>query len=173
VSQCVAKQGPTAADRQSRSRDELCHGSDGAFGGRRRPTWVGQQHFDHGHSSGGKAGAVMVTVTVSGHSGSLTMGSPIPLRPTVSGVSPNSGSTAGGNSSHDHRDKLRHGSYRDGWRNGATSVVVGERNANHGHDPAGSAGAVTVTVTNLGRTEREPSQRVTSWHRGLRARLPI
>jgi len=56
----------------------------------------------------------------------------------------------GRNSSHDHRDKLRHGSYRDGWRNGGDerSGVSGTQIT--ATTPAGSAGQWTVTVTNLG-----------------------
>ena len=44
----------------------------------------------------GSAGAVTVTVTVSGQSGSLTNGFTYVGVPTVSSVSPNTGSTAGG-----------------------------------------------------------------------------
>src|ERR1019366_6849182 len=44
----------------------------------------------------GRAGAVTVTVTVNGQSGSLTNGFSYVVPPTVSSVSPNSGSTAGG-----------------------------------------------------------------------------
>ena len=42
------------------------------------------------------AGAVTVTVTVSGQSANLTNGYTYVAPPTVSGVSPNSGTTAGG-----------------------------------------------------------------------------
>ena len=41
----------------------------------------------------GSAGAVTVTVTVNGQSGSLTNGFTYVVPPTVSSVSPNSGST--------------------------------------------------------------------------------
>jgi len=44
----------------------------------------------------GSAGAVTVTVTVSGQSGSLASGFTYALAPTVTSVSPNSGSTLGG-----------------------------------------------------------------------------
>src|SRR5208282_1987703 len=44
----------------------------------------------------GSAGAVTVTVTVNGQSGSLTNGFTYVVPPTVSSVSPSSGTTAGG-----------------------------------------------------------------------------
>jgi len=43
--------------------------------------------------------------------------------------------------------------------NGGDERSGGERNANHGHDPAGSAGQCSYSDES-GRTEREPSQRV-------------
>ncbi len=55
--------------------DELCGGSDGevwSHGSDQRGG--GEQHIDHGHNAGGCAGAVTVTVTVNGQSGSLTNG---------------------------------------------------------------------------------------------------
>ena len=46
----------------------------------------------------GSAGAVTVAVTVSGQSGSLANGFTYVAAPTVTSVSPNTGSTAGGTS---------------------------------------------------------------------------
>ena len=57
----------------------------------------------------GSAGAVTVTVTVSGQSGSLASGFTYALAPTVTSVSPNSGSTLGGTAEMCIRDSVVRG----------------------------------------------------------------
>ena len=98
----------------------------------------------------GSAGAVTVTVTVSGHSGSLTNGFTYAVAPTVSGVSPNSGSTAGGTAVTITGTNFATGATVTVGGAAATSVVVVSGTQITATTPAGSAGAVTVTVTNLG-----------------------
>ena len=69
-------------------RDELCDGSHGDVwecGGDQRGG--GERDADHGDNAGGTAGAVTVTVTVSGQSGSLSNGFTYSAPPTVSSVS--------------------------------------------------------------------------------------
>ena len=108
----------------------------------------------------GSAGAVTVTVTVNGQSGSLTNGFTYVVPPTVSSVSPNSGSTAGGTAVTITGTNFAAGATVTFGATAATNVVVVNSTTITATTPAGSAGAVTVTVTQSGCTEREFDERV-------------
>ena len=97
----------------------------------------------------GSAGAVTVTVTnPSGQSGSLASGFTYVAPPTVSSVSPNSGSTAGGTAVTITGTNFAAGATVTFGGTAATNVVVVNSTTITATTPAGSAGAVTVTVTN-------------------------
>ncbi|MGC2230452.1 MAG: IPT/TIG domain-containing protein, partial [Candidatus Acidiferrum sp.] len=98
----------------------------------------------------GSAGAVTVTVTVNGQSGSLANGFTYVVPPTVTGVSPNSGSTAGGTPVTITGTNFVSGATVFFGATAATNVVVVSGTQITATTPAGSAGAVTVTVTNPG-----------------------
>ena len=98
----------------------------------------------------GSAGAVTVTVTVNGQSGSLTNGFSYVVAPTVSSVSPNSGSTLGGTAVTITGTNFAAGATATFGGTAATNVVVVNSTTITATTPAGSAGAVTVTVTNPG-----------------------
>ena len=98
----------------------------------------------------GSAGAVSVTVTVNGQSGSLANGFTYVVAPTVSSVSPNSGSTAGGTAITITGTNFAAGATVTFGSSAATNVVVVSATQITATTPAGSAGAVTVTVTNVG-----------------------
>jgi hypothetical protein len=98
----------------------------------------------------GSAGAVTVTVTVSGQSGSLANGFTYVVPPTVSSVSPNSGSTLGGTAVTITGTNFATGATVTFGSAAATNVVVVSSTSITATTPAGSAGAVTVTVTNPG-----------------------
>jgi hypothetical protein len=70
--------------------------------------------------------------------------------PTVSNVAPNSGSAAGGSAVTITGTNFAHGATVTFGNNAATSVVVVSGTRVTATTPAGSAGAVTVTVTNAG-----------------------
>ena len=96
----------------------------------------------------GSAGAVTVTVTnVGSQSGSLANGFTYVVVPTVTSVSSEQRINGGRHGGHDHGHELRHGSDGDVRSDGSDQRGGGEQHDDHGHDPAGSAGAVTVTVT--------------------------
>ena len=101
----------------------------------------------------GSAGAVTVTVTVNGQSGSLVNGftytSPA-SPPTVTGVSPNSGTTAGGTAVTITGTDFAAGATVTFGGTAATNVAVVNGTEITATTPAGSAGAVTVTATNPG-----------------------
>ena len=100
----------------------------------------------------GSVGAVTVTVTnAGGQSGSLASGFTYIGQPTVSSVSPNSGSTSGGTAVTITGTNFAAGATVTFGRAAATNVVVVNSTTITATTPAGSAGAVTVTVTNLGR----------------------
>ena len=107
----------------------------------------------------GRAGAVTVTVTVSGQSGSLTNGFTYIVPPTVSSVSPNSGSTAGGTAVTITGTNFAAGATVTFGSAAATNVVVVSGTQITATTPAGSAGAVTVTVTNWS-AERKFGKRI-------------
>jgi hypothetical protein len=98
----------------------------------------------------GSAGAVTVTVTVNGQAGSLTNGFTYVVPPTVTSVSPNTGTTAGGTSVTITGTNFASGATVTFGSNAATNVVVVSGTQITATTPAGSAGAVTVTVTNPG-----------------------
>ena len=100
----------------------------------------------------GSAGAVTVTVTVSGQTGNLTNGFTYVATPTVTGVSPNTGSTAGGTSVTITGTNFASGATVMFGTNPAINVVVTNSTTINATTPAGSAGAVTVTVTVSGQS---------------------
>ena len=95
----------------------------------------------------GSAGAVTVMVTVNGQSGSLSNGFTYLAPPTVSGVSPNSGSTLGGTAVTITGTNFAAGATATFGGAAATNVVVVNSTTITATTPAGSAGAVTVVVT--------------------------
>jgi hypothetical protein len=96
----------------------------------------------------GSAGAVTVTVTVNGQTGSLTSGFTYIAPPTVSSVSPSSGTTAGGTAVTITGTNFASGATVMFGGTAATGVTVVNSTTITATTPAGSAGAVTVTVTN-------------------------
>jgi hypothetical protein len=100
----------------------------------------------------GSAGAVTVTVTVSGQSGSLANGYTYVVAPTVTSVSPNNGPAAGGTSVTITGTNFAAGATVTFGGTGATNVAVVNSTTITATTPAGSAGAVTVTVTVNGQS---------------------
>ena len=103
-----------------------------------------------------------MTVTVTnpgGQSGSLGSGFTYLAPPTVSSVSPEQRIDGGRDGGDDHGDELCRGSDGDVWRAAATNVVVVNSTTITATTPAGSAGAVTVTV-NGERAKRESNERI-------------
>jgi uncharacterized protein YciI len=101
----------------------------------------------------GAAGAVTVTVTNLGSlSGSLANAFTYVLVPTVSGVSPNDGSTAGGSSVTISGTNFSSGASVSFGGTAATNVVVVSAISITATTPAHAAGAVTVSVTAAGQT---------------------
>ena len=100
----------------------------------------------------GSAGAVTVTVTVSGQSGSLASAYTYVVTPTVSSVSPNTGTTAGGTAVTITGTNFAAGATVTFGSTAATNVVVVSATQITATTPAGSAGAVTVTVTVSGQS---------------------
>ena len=98
----------------------------------------------------GSAGGVTVTVTVNGQSGNLTNGFTYIVAPTVSSVSPNTGSTTGGTAVTITGTNFAAGATVTFGSAAASNVVVVSGTQITATTPAGSAGAVTVTVTNPG-----------------------
>ena len=95
----------------------------------------------------GNAGAVTITVTVNGQSGSLAGGYTYVVQPTVSSVSPNNGPVAGGTAVTITGTNFAAGATVTFGSAAATNVVVVNSTTITATTPAGSAGAVTVTVT--------------------------
>jgi hypothetical protein len=93
---------------------------------------------------------VAVTVTVNGQSGSLANGFSYVVPPTVTSVSPNSGTTAGGTAVTITGTNFAAGATVTFGGAAATNVVVVNSTQITATTPAGAAGAVTVTVTNPG-----------------------
>jgi Concanavalin A-like lectin/glucanases superfamily/Chitobiase/beta-hexosaminidase C-terminal domain/IPT/TIG domain/Fibronectin type III domain len=98
----------------------------------------------------GSAGSVTVTVTSGGQSGSLANGFTYVAAPTVTGVSPATGSTAGGTAVTITGTNFASGATVTFGSAAATNVVVVSGTSITATTPAGSAGAVAVTVTNPG-----------------------
>src|SRR5712692_6340485 len=105
----------------------------------------------------GSAGAVTVTVTVNGQPGSLPNGFTYVVPATVSSVSPNSGSTAGGTAVTITGTNFAAGATVTFGGTATTSVVVVSGTQITATTPAGSAGAVTVTVTVNGQPGSLPN----------------
>ena len=97
----------------------------------------------------GNAGVVSVTVTVSGQAGSLN-GFTYIAQPSVTSVSPNTGTTLGGTAVSITGTNFASGATVTFGSNLATNVVVVNSTTITAVTPVGTAGAVTVTVTNLG-----------------------
>jgi hypothetical protein len=101
---------------------------------------------------GGSAGAVAVTVTNSnGLSGTLASGFTYLAPPTVTSVSPSSGTTAGGTAVTITGTNFASGATVTFGSVAASNVVVVNSTTITATTPAGSAGAVTVTVTVSGQ----------------------
>lgn len=98
----------------------------------------------------GSAGAATVTVTVGGQSGSLAGGFTYEGTPTVTAVSPTSGSTAGGTSVTITGTNFATGATVNFGAAAATNVVVVNSTTITATTPAGPAGAVAVTEKNPG-----------------------
>ncbi len=98
----------------------------------------------------GSAGAVTVTVTANGQSGSLASAFTYIGQPTVTSVSPNNGPVAGGTAVTITGTNFASGATVTFGSAAATSVAVVNSTTITAKTPAGSAGAVTVTVTNSG-----------------------
>ncbi|HEY2467587.1 MAG TPA: IPT/TIG domain-containing protein [Terracidiphilus sp.] len=98
----------------------------------------------------GSVGAVTVKVTVGGQSGSLAGGFTYITTPTVSGVSPGSGPTSGGTAVTITGTNFVTGATVQFGTATATNVTVTNSTTITATTPAGSVGAVTVTVTNPG-----------------------
>jgi hypothetical protein len=98
----------------------------------------------------GSAGAVTVTVAVSGQNASLANAFTYVVPATVSSVSPSSGSTVGGTAVTITGTSFATGATVTFGGATATNVVVVSGTQITATTPAGSAGAVTVTVTNPG-----------------------
>jgi IPT/TIG domain/Fibronectin type III domain len=100
----------------------------------------------------GTAGAATVTVTVGAQSGSLTNGFTYVGIPTVTSVSPNTGSTAGGTAVTITGTNFATGATVKFGATAATGVVVASSTSITATTPAGTAGAATVTVTVAGQS---------------------
>jgi hypothetical protein len=99
----------------------------------------------------GAPGTVTVTVTLNGQSGSLSNGFTYIAPPTVTSVSPNNGSTAGGTVVTITGTNFAAGASVTFGSTAATSVTVVSSTSITATTPsATSTGAVTVTVTNPG-----------------------
>ena len=101
----------------------------------------------------GSVGTATVTVTVGGQSGSLTNGFTYAVVPTVSSVSPNSGPAAGGTAVTITGTNFAAGATVTFGAAAASNVVVVSGTQITATTPANAAGAVTVTVTVMGRAE--------------------
>src|SRR6202011_6045483 len=95
----------------------------------------------------GSAGAVTVTVTSNGQSGSLNNGFTYTAAPTVSSVTPNAGPVAGGTAVTITGANFVGTATVNFGSNAASNVTVVSGTQITATAPAGSAGAVTVTVT--------------------------
>ncbi|MGF7182393.1 IPT/TIG domain-containing protein, partial [Tunturiibacter psychrotolerans] len=99
----------------------------------------------------GSVGAATVTVTNSGgQSGNLANAFTYIGQPTISSVSPTNGSTSGGTVATITGTNFAAGAAVTFGGTAATNVVVLNSTTITATTPAGSAGAVTVTVTNVG-----------------------
>ena len=131
-------------------RDELCGGRDGDVwqrGGDQRDG--GEQHHHHGHDAGRQRGCGdRDGDQPGGQSGSLASGFTYVAPPTVTSVSPNNGPAAGGTAVTITGTNFASGATVTFGSTAATNVTVVNSTTITATTPAGSAGAVTVTVTN-------------------------
>ena len=112
----------------------------------------GEQHQHHRDNSG-REGRGVVTVTVTnGQTGSLSSGFTYVVPPTVSSVSPNNGPTTGGTAVTITGTNFAAGATVTFGSAAATNVVVVSSTSITATTPAGSAGAVTLTVTVSGQS---------------------
>ena len=122
-------------------RDQLCRWSDGDVrrdGGNQ--CGGGEQYVDHGDDAGARGGGGDGDGDESnGQPGSLTNGFTYVVVPTVSSVSPNSGSTAGGTAVTITGTELCRRSDGDVWRDGGNQCGGCEQYVDHGDD-AGARG---------------------------------
>jgi hypothetical protein len=95
---------------------------------------------------------VTVTVTVNGQNGSLTNGFTYIAPPTVTSVSPNSGSTLGGTAVTILGTNFAAGATATFGGTAATNVVVVNGTTITATTPVHASGAVTVTVTVNGQS---------------------
>jgi len=93
-----------------------------------------------------------VTVTVNQQSGSLASGFTYVLIPTVTSVLPNSGATVGGTAVTITGTNFASGASVTFGGTAATNVAVASATQLTATAPAGTAGAVTVTVTVAGQS---------------------
>jgi hypothetical protein len=100
----------------------------------------------------GSGGAVTVTVTFNGRSGSLANGFTYTAVPAVSSVSPNGGPTGGGTAVTITGANFAAGASVTFGNTAATNVNVTNSTTITAITPAGSAGAVTVTVAVNGQS---------------------
>ena len=98
----------------------------------------------------GSAGVVTVTVTVNSQPGSVANGFTYVAPPTLTSVSPNTGSTAGGTAVTLIGTNFAAGATVTFGGTAGTNVVVVSGTQITATTPAASAGAATVTVTNPG-----------------------
>ena len=142
--QCLAEQRAGGRwDRGNDHGDELRRGSDGddwRDGGDQRG---GREQHDRSQRQRrrARAGAVTVTVTVNGQSGSLTNGFTYVVPPTVTSVSPNSGSTAGGTAVTITGTNFAAGATVTFGSDGGDERGGREQHHDHGDDPGGQRGS--------------------------------
>jgi hypothetical protein len=94
------------------------------------------------------AGVVNVKVTANGQSGTLTNGFTYAAPPTVTSITPSTGSTAGGTAVTIKGTKFASGTTVSFGGTAATNVMIVSSTSITATTPAHAAGAVTVTVTN-------------------------
>jgi len=94
------------------------------------------------------AGAVTVAVTSNGQTGKLTSGFTYAIQPTVTSISPTTGSVAGSTAVTIKGTGFAAGATVTFGGNAATSVTVVNSTSIKATSPAHAAGSVTVTVTN-------------------------
>ena len=117
----------------------------------------GEQHHHHGdHAGGQRRRGDGDGDNSGGRSGSLASGFTYVATPTVSSVSPNSGPAAGGTAVTITGTNFAAGATVTFGRQAATNVTVVNSTTITATTPAGSAGAVTVTVTIVGRAGAWP-----------------
>ena len=118
----------------------------------------GEQHDDHGDDASGQGGCGDGDGDRERAEREPGNGFTYVVPPTVSSVSPNSGSTAGGTAVTITGTNFASGATVTFGAAAATNVVVVSSTSITATTPAGTAGAVTVTVTWV--AEREPGERI-------------